>query len=335
MRRKKRLRDILEETGDRYWEEDSKLKYWKNYYFPFYKSIYAKILDLDELTYSRSGKFLRVIAKVKNSIKYIAGYSFGGDVIINLDNMPEEYRKFFKDTNKYQYFNLGILPQQGNLQGGKKKSGNDWRLDVFLKAVNNYFSDDDETILIRTKNRNNRACTVAVLNFLGSKIDFGEVKTELNNEEKIFNFCKNLYGISRETVKEFLRCPEQVEPQVYYELIKAFWKERELSIGHNVTVKIDRPMGSYQPKHKDIYYPINYGYIEGIMAPDGEEQDAYVLGVNQPVDEFSGIIIAIIHRYDDVEEKWVVAPENVSFSKEEIEKQVYFQEQYFRSEIRM
>ena len=65
-------------------------------------------------------------------------------------------------------------------------------------------------------------------------------------------------------------------------------------IGQKVTVKIDRAMGSYHPKHKDIYYPINYGYIEGIIAPDGEEQDAYVLGVNEPVSEFTGEIIAII-----------------------------------------
>lgn len=106
-------------------------------------------------------------------------------------------------------------------------------------------------------------------------------------------------------------------------------------IGKKVTVKIDRPMGSYHPKHKDIFYPINYGYIEGIMAPDGEEQDAYVLGVDEPVEEFTGVIIAIVHRYDDVEEKWVVAPENVSFTVEEIEKQVHFQERYFKSEIRM
>ena len=106
-------------------------------------------------------------------------------------------------------------------------------------------------------------------------------------------------------------------------------------IGRTVTVTVDRPLGSYHPKHKDIYYPINYGYIEGIMAPDGEWQDAYVLGVDEPVDEFVGVIIAIIHRYDDVEEKWVVAPENVSFTVEEIEKQVHFQEQYFKSEIRM
>ena len=106
-------------------------------------------------------------------------------------------------------------------------------------------------------------------------------------------------------------------------------------IGKVVKVTVDRPMGSYHPKHKDMYYPINYGYIEGIMAPDGEEQDAYILGVNEPVKEFTGKVIAIIHRFDDVEEKWVVAPEDLSFSKEEIKEMVHFQEQYFQSEIRM
>ena len=62
----------------------------------------------------------------------------------------------------------------------------------------------------------------------------------------------------------------------------------------------------YHPKHKDIYYPINYGYIEGIIAPDGEEQDAYILGVTESVEEFTGTVIAIIHRHDDVEEKWLL-----------------------------
>ena len=106
-------------------------------------------------------------------------------------------------------------------------------------------------------------------------------------------------------------------------------------IGKTVRVVVDRPLGSYHPKHKDIFYSVNYGYIEGIMAPDGEEQDAYVLGVDVPVKEFEGKIIAIIHREDDVEEKWVVAPENSIFTKEEIMDQVKFQEQYFKSEVRM
>ena len=106
-------------------------------------------------------------------------------------------------------------------------------------------------------------------------------------------------------------------------------------IGDTVKVTVDRPLGSYHPKHQDIYYPINYGYIKGIIAPDGEEQDAYILGVNEPVKEFVGKIIAIIHRKDDIEEKWIVAPEGITFTKEEIMQQVHFQEQYFKSEVRM
>ena len=106
-------------------------------------------------------------------------------------------------------------------------------------------------------------------------------------------------------------------------------------IGSIVKVIVDRPLGSFHPKHKDIYYAVNYGYIPDIVAPDGEEQDAYILGVNQPVKEFVGRVIAVIHRFDDVEEKWVVAPENSCYTKDEIMRQVAFQEQYFRTEIRM
>lgn len=106
-------------------------------------------------------------------------------------------------------------------------------------------------------------------------------------------------------------------------------------IGKKVKVIVDRPLGSYHPEHKDLYYPINYGYVEGIIAPDGEEQDAYIIGVNEPVKEFSGTIVAVIHRQDDVEEKWVVAPKGMTFTKEEISKEVHFQERFFKSEIIM
>ena len=106
-------------------------------------------------------------------------------------------------------------------------------------------------------------------------------------------------------------------------------------IGKIVKVKVDRPLGSYHPKHKDLYYPINYGYIDGIIAPDGEEQDAYILGIDVPVAEYTGIVIAVIHRYDDVEEKWVVAPIGQTYTLDDIKCAVHFQEQYFQSEIRM
>ena len=104
-------------------------------------------------------------------------------------------------------------------------------------------------------------------------------------------------------------------------------------IGDIVTVTVDRPLGSYHPEYKDVYYPVNYGYIEGILAPDGEEQDAYILGVDKPVEKYTGKIIAIVHRSDDVEDKWVVCPENMTFSKEEIREQIQFQEKFYKSEI--
>ncbi|MDD6645146.1 MAG: inorganic pyrophosphatase [Oscillospiraceae bacterium] len=106
-------------------------------------------------------------------------------------------------------------------------------------------------------------------------------------------------------------------------------------LGKSVDVIVDRPLGTTHPNHKDIIYPINYGYIENIFARDGEEQDAYILGVDERVDSFSGTVIAIIRRLDDVEDKLVVAPDNMKFTLKEIMEKVHFQEQYFETEIIM
>ena len=106
-------------------------------------------------------------------------------------------------------------------------------------------------------------------------------------------------------------------------------------IGSIVKVIVDRPLGTFHPKQKDIYYSVNYGYIPDVIAPDGEEQDAYILGVDEPVTEFVGRVIAIIHRLNDIEDKWVVVPQGKSFTKEEIANSVAFQEKFFDTEIVM
>lgn len=100
-------------------------------------------------------------------------------------------------------------------------------------------------------------------------------------------------------------------------------------LGQKVNVVIDRSLGSKHPKHGFIY-EVNYGYIPNTKAPDGEEIDAYVLGVNKPVDKASGICIAIIHRTNDEDDKLVVTPNGEDFSNEEIEKLVEFQEKWFK-----
>ena len=104
-------------------------------------------------------------------------------------------------------------------------------------------------------------------------------------------------------------------------------------LGKIVKITVDRPMGSFHPQHRNLYYPVNYGYIEGILAPDEEEQDVYILGVDRPVKEFTGRIIAVVRRLDDIEEKWVAAPEDMSFTRDQIQEQIDFQEKYFQSEI--
>lgn len=110
-------------------------------------------------------------------------------------------------------------------------------------------------------------------------------------------------------------------------------EEKNYPLGEKVKVTVDRPKGSTHPDHSDLVYEINYGYIDGIIAPDGEEQDCYILGVNEPVLEFEGEVIAVIHRINDIEDKWVAAPKGIKFTKEEIEKLTAFQEKYFETEI--
>lgn len=106
-------------------------------------------------------------------------------------------------------------------------------------------------------------------------------------------------------------------------------------LGQIVQVVIDRPMGSYHSEHPDLYYEVNYGYVPGVFAPDGEEQDAYVLGVEEPLERFCGKVIAIIRRKNDDETKWVVAPENCTFTAKEVMQKVHFQERFFDSWIQM
>ena len=106
----------------------------------------------------------------------------------------------------------------------------------------------------------------------------------------------------------------------------------ESYLGKTVHIEIDRPVGYVHHKAKyDLIYPINYGYIPGVLGGDAEELDVYLLGVTEPVKEYDAHIIGAVFRTDDVEDKLVGAPEGMTFTKEEIEAAVRFQEQYHSS----
>ena len=99
-------------------------------------------------------------------------------------------------------------------------------------------------------------------------------------------------------------------------------------LGKKVKVVMDRPFGTKHPKWGFVY-ETNYGYIPNTVSGDGEELDAYVLGVDELLNEFEGVVIAIIKRMDQDDDKLIVVKEGVDFSDEEINKQVDFQEKFF------
>lgn len=104
-------------------------------------------------------------------------------------------------------------------------------------------------------------------------------------------------------------------------------------LGKEVEVHVDRPLGSIHPKHKDLIYPVNYGYIPGTIAGDGEEIDAYILGEYVPLTHYTGKVIAVIKRKDDVEDKLVVGKELDQFTIKQIEALVAFTERFFDHEV--
>lgn len=119
-------------------------------------------------------------------------------------------------------------------------------------------------------------------------------------------------------------------------MYKQALQEANEEIGKQYHIKMDRPIGTPHPKHPEIMYPINYGFIPGLIGGDGEEQDVYLLDVDQPIQEAEVTIIAVVYREDDNETKWVgvVNPSN-TYTKTEIENIIHFQEQFYISRVLM
>ena len=100
-------------------------------------------------------------------------------------------------------------------------------------------------------------------------------------------------------------------------------------IGSVVTGTVDRPLGSAHPNYPDMIYPINYGYVDGVFAGDGEEQDVYILGADEPLKTYTGRVIAVYQRTNDTEEKWIVSVDGKDYSDDEILEKIEFQEKYY------
>lgn len=134
-------------------------------------------------------------------------------------------------------------------------------------------------------------------------------------------------------------------------------------IGRQVRGRIDRPAGSTHPQYPEMVYTVNYGYVEEIAGRtgwkqgvaggdggpqeipgrngwqqdvtggDGRPQDAYYLGTLEPVEQFRGTVIGVYYRFNDVEDKWIVAEEGSRLTDDEILGAIAFQEQYFYGKL--
>ena len=105
-------------------------------------------------------------------------------------------------------------------------------------------------------------------------------------------------------------------------------------LGKTVEIEIDRPIGYVHHKgEKTLVYPINYGYIPGVLGGDGEELDVYLMGVTEPVSTYTGRIVGIVFRADDVEDKLIMAPEGMTPTTAEITEAIHFQEMYYDSHV--
>ena len=104
-------------------------------------------------------------------------------------------------------------------------------------------------------------------------------------------------------------------------------------LGTTVSGKIDRPLGTAHPRHPEMIYPINYGYVDGVFAGDNAEQDVYVFGADQPLETYTGKVVAVYHRLNDNEDKWIVSLNGETIQTEDILEAISFQEQYFMGEL--
>ena len=109
----------------------------------------------------------------------------------------------------------------------------------------------------------------------------------------------------------------------------------ERAPGGLLRVTIDRPVGYHHTEHRDVVYALNHGFVANVLAADNEWQDAYVIGVNEPLETFEGEVIAVIHRLKDVQDQWIVAAPGTRITASEIRARTAFVERFYQSEILM
>ena len=70
----------------------------------------------------------------------------------------------------------------------------------------------------------------------------------------------------------------------------------------------------------------------GIPDPGGLDEQART-GAAEPIRTFTGTVIAVLHRLNDCEDKWIVSTDGSRPDRDEILRAIAFQEQYYMGEL--
>ncbi len=93
-------------------------------------------------------------------------------------------------------------------------------------------------------------------------------------------------------------------------------------LGKYVRVNVTKPYNS-QDSESGLVYELNYGRVENLSTPG--EQYAYIMGIDHPVRNFDGRVVAIVHRKNG-EKIWVAAPKSTRFIVNDIRRAIAFAE---------
>lgn len=163
------------------------------------------------------------------------------------------------------------------------------------------------------------------------KIELIYIPSEIDNIAiNAFIGCENLTICSEKKIKEISDKITVLYHKNIYDRFNYCLEQYFTILNKKITIEIDRPIGTLHPKRENVYYPINYGFVPGLMGGDDEEQDVYVIDSNVVKTSSEVKIIGIVIRLNDVESKWIgVEDEKLSYTINEIESIINFQEQYY------
>ncbi|MBR5974437.1 MAG: GNAT family N-acetyltransferase [Clostridiales bacterium] len=245
----------------------------------------------------------------------------------------------------------------------KEISKSDWRAAVFLAGIlreeklKESFGDSTEFLLLVEGEKLISFCTYADKDEIDDSsltpwVGFVYTFPEYRGMRRVGKLLEHAYMIAKENGFKIIYISSEEEGLyekygfTFWKMMKNKWSEetriyrmpivnRDYSdvIGKTVSGTIDRPINSAHPNHPDMIYPINYGYVDGIFAADGDEQDVYVFGTEEPLSKFEGKVVGVIHRLNDCEDKWIVSLDGNPVDRDTILRTTEFQEQYYMSEL--